>query len=192
MYCEYCGRKFKKRCNCIHTNKIGNIEVYSILFFSVSVSALIFAYALKLNDFVISEFPYFQSGSISLSIIITVLLVVSLVFKRNYITIFFGCHQKCNRTLKFKDSYFVICARCTGIFVGIYFSMFLFVLKIPSLWFMILAIPMLYDGIRQYKTKYVSNNSKRIITGILFGPALVLIYSLSNYLVLYIATLFVL
>lgn len=66
-----------------------------------------------------------------------------------------------------------ICARCTGELLGIIVSCFNYRFLKPSITFnIILMIPLVVDGFIQLKTQYESNNSKRLITGILFGYAL--------------------
>lgn len=68
---------------------------------------------------------------------------------------------------------FPVCARCTGIMAGEIFSIPLFILFNQSIIVSILlTIPMAVDGIMQYKTAYISNNLKRVVTGFLFGYGL--------------------
>lgn len=65
---------------------------------------------------------------------------------------------------------FPVCARCTGIMAGELFSMPLFILfKQSIIASILLTVPMAVDGIMQYKTDYISNNFKRVVTGFLFG-----------------------
>lgn len=82
-----------------------------------------------------------------------------------------GCHQKPERSFHFKGKPLPICARCTGILIGI-FSSIIFFIFFPNIspWFIFLfLVPGLLDGFVQLKTKYRSNNFKRLITGILLG-----------------------
>ncbi len=45
----------------------------------------------------------------------------------------------------------------------------------PPLWVaLLLMLPMIADGLIQYFTAYESNNLRRVLTGILFGYALVM------------------
>lgn len=92
-----------------------------------------------------------------------------------FLRIFFGCHARPDRSFYYKGKQFPICARCTGELVGMIAAVFIavFVGRIPVFWCIILTIPILIDGIIQLKTKYESNNIKRLITGIMFGVAFV-------------------
>lgn len=86
----------------------------------------------------------------------------------------FGCHQLPERSFFYHGMQFPICARCTGLMIGftligpaitiftfgnMYFSLFLLLL-------------MILDGVLQLKTSYLSNNTKRILTGVGAGYAL--------------------
>ena len=94
----------------------------------------------------------------------------------------FGCHQNPDRSFFFKGKQFPICARCTGELIGIVVTPFIYVLikEIPIWIFFILLIPLVIDGTVQAKTKYESNNSKRVCTGFLFGIGLMMLFILST------------
>jgi len=84
------------------------------------------------------------------------------------------CHQKDERSFHFGIRKFPLCARCTGIYVGFFIGMiiiWLFVL--PPLLSLFLILLMVVDGYAQLKTRYESTNTKRFITGFLFGVATV-------------------
>ena len=67
-----------------------------------------------------------------------------------------GCHQIEKRSFFFKGYQFPICARCTGLLVGYFVAC-----------------------IVQLKTKYESNNLKRVITGCIAGYGFIgLIYNI--------------
>lgn len=101
-------------------------------------------------------------------------------FFQKYLPIFFGCHTRDDRSFFFKGKKFPICARCTGELIGIILAPFLLIFYKPSFYFsLIIMIPMLLDGFIQLLTKYESNNTKRLITGILFGYALCNIFIMS-------------
>ena len=71
---------------------------------------------------------------------------------------------------------FPLCARCTGIFVGKIIAIFLLVAGCrPFTWTAILCmLPMVADGgIQLLCERYESTNGRRLITGILFGIALI-------------------
>lgn len=84
---------------------------------------------------------------------------------------FSGCHQMYERSFKFRNYQFPICARCTGIFVGQIFGIILWVLglKINLLYSVIIIIPMAIDGLIQLVQIKQSNNIRRVITGFIAG-----------------------
>lgn len=84
---------------------------------------------------------------------------------------YWGCHQLPDRSFFVAGYQFPICARCTGIFIGYIISfMYSFIHKKLSLFLIIILItPMAIDGGIQYFTRYISNNIKRFVTGILAG-----------------------
>lgn len=89
----------------------------------------------------------------------------------NLIKRFNICHQIPERSFHYKNKQFPVCARCTGIIVG-YFTIPLFyygIIKISILIIIILSIPLLIDPITQYLGFRESNNTLRLITGILTG-----------------------
>ena len=92
-----------------------------------------------------------------------------------FLRLFFGCHARPDRSFYFRGKQFPICARCTGELVGR-------ILCIPTLIFwgcpsfgivLLLMVPLIIDGSVQKLTSYESGNIRRLITGILFGMALI-------------------
>ncbi len=92
-----------------------------------------------------------------------------------FLRLFFGCHARPDRSFYFRGKQFPICARCTGELVGM-------ILCIPTLIFwgcpsfgivLLLMVPLIVDGSVQKLTSYESGNIRRLITGILFGMALI-------------------
>ena len=88
---------------------------------------------------------------------------------------YWGCHQMPERSFFIKKYQLPVCARCTGMMVGYIASTLLVILKIKIREFLcvLLMIPMIVDGCIQYKTKYLSNNIRRFITGIMYGIGLI-------------------
>ena len=99
---------------------------------------------------------------------------------------FFGraiCHQLEERSLQVSGEALVVCARDTGIYIGI-FSTLLYLhlakrrksIKIPSiktsLLLLLLLVPLMIDGLGSYSNVFESNNPRRLITGITFGIVL--------------------
>ena len=83
---------------------------------------------------------------------------------------YWGCHQMPERSFFFKGYQFPVCARCTGMILGYFLSILTqpFILM-NYLFLILLCTPMALDGFIQLKTRYISNNRKRFITGTLFG-----------------------
>lgn len=83
------------------------------------------------------------------------------------------CHQIPNRSFHYKCKQFPVCARCTGILLG-YCTIPLFyfgIIKTPVIIIAIIIIPLIIDSITQYSGLRESNNTLRLITGILAGFA---------------------
>jgi len=83
----------------------------------------------------------------------------------------FYCHRIPERSFFFRGRQFPICARCTGILIGYIIGIFyiIFCNKLGYTFELLLMVPMLIDGIGQYKGYFVSTNIRRLITGILGG-----------------------
>lgn len=91
-----------------------------------------------------------------------------------WLPIVFGCHSKPERSFFIRGRQFPICARCTGELIGILLGLVCCFVFRPPVWIcIILMLPMIADGLIQQFTAYESNNVKRVITGALFGYALV-------------------
>jgi uncharacterized membrane protein len=96
---------------------------------------------------------------------------------------FFGraiCHQLEERSLQVSGEALVVCARDTGIYIGIFSTLiYLHLFKrkknitIPSiktsLLLLIFLVPLIVDGLGSYTNLFESNNSRRLVTGIAFG-----------------------
>ena len=98
-----------------------------------------------------------------------------------WLPIIFWCHCREDRTFHYKGQRFPICARCTGELVGIIaslFSCFFFQLSVPVC--VIIMVPMIVDGVIQLCTSYESNNTRRFVTGFLFGYGAFMILAVST------------
>lgn len=99
---------------------------------------------------------------------------------------FFGgaiCHQLEERSLQASGETLSVCARDTGIYIGI-FSTLLYLhlfkrktgITIPrvkvSLSLLLLMVPLMADGLGSYAGLFESTNPRRLITGISFGYVL--------------------
>jgi uncharacterized membrane protein len=99
---------------------------------------------------------------------------------------FFGgaiCHQLDERSLYISGEPLSICARDTGIYIGIFSTLlYLYLFKrkesitIPSiktsLFLLLFLVPLLIDGFGSYMHLFESNNLRRLVTGTSFGFAL--------------------
>ena len=115
--------------------------------------------------------------SITYSLIIVVIILLQMILKKEYLALIFGCHQKHERSLNIIYKFLGICSRCFGILIGIFLMSILSNLKINLNLFLLGIIPILIDGLVQKFLNISSTNFRRILTGILFGPALIVITS---------------
>jgi uncharacterized membrane protein len=81
------------------------------------------------------------------------------------------CHQRPERSFFFGFRKYPVCARCTGVYLTAPLGVASVLLPIPPLVYGVLAAPLVIDGVTQLVTKYESTNSRRFITGALFGVA---------------------
>ena len=87
---------------------------------------------------------------------------------------YWGCHQIPERSFYLKRYQLPVCARCTGMIIGELAAIAInFFASITSIALLGLMFPMIIDGLLQYFTSYTSNNTKRLLTGTLFGLALI-------------------
>lgn len=81
-----------------------------------------------------------------------------------------GCHQMPERSFFLRGKQFPLCARCTGILIGQLLALPLWPACRPSLFLAaVLIVPMACDGILQYGFSVMSNNARRLATGLLAG-----------------------
>lgn len=176
--CQKCGRDS----TCLHQNPLSVKETYFLIGFIVLVSQVgyaYFSYYLDSREVVgISLIAYF-----ALIIILMFMLLMYLGFQKQYLALFFGCHQNKGRTFHISKTPLPLCARCTGIFIGIFLSVFLFISEINFLYIYLLVIPLIVDGLLQRFTRYESNNYTRLITGLLFAPGFVILFGYINYFI---------
>ena len=85
------------------------------------------------------------------------------------------CHRKPERSFHIKGYQFPVCARCTGLYLGIIlFFIFYFILSVGHDLFLlflsvVLVIPCLVDGLTQRYGNRLSNNTLRLFTGLIAG-----------------------
>ena len=92
------------------------------------------------------------------------------------------CHQQRDRCFYFKGKNMPLCSRCFGFYLFFALSLLLTVLAeilhgligdvrpiVMALIFGITLLPMLADGLLQYRTRYESTNTRRFLTGMISG-----------------------
>lgn len=84
-----------------------------------------------------------------------------------------GCHQKPERSFFIKGYQFPICARCFGLLIGYIIAVIFVKWYRPGIFlcaaFMLI---MFVDWLLQYLKIFISNNLRRLITGIICGYGL--------------------
>lgn len=105
--------------------------------------------------------------------------MISWIYK--WLPIVFGCHCRDDRSFHHRGRKFPICARCTGELIGILAGIpgsFFWLPTVPVA--VLLLLPLVADGFLQLKTKYESTNLRRVVTGFLFGYALLALFLISS------------
>ena len=89
-----------------------------------------------------------------------------------------GCHQMENRSFSFAGYQFPICARCTGVLLGEIIGVLSICLGYrPKFYVIALFVAIMgIDWLLQYLEILLSNNKRRMITGILCGIGITYIY----------------
>ena len=84
---------------------------------------------------------------------------------------FMGCHQRADRSFFIKKKQFPVCARCTGVLIGQFLAIILFLLNVRLNVFIAIGFCgiMFLDWFIQKINVLQSNNIRRVITGLLGG-----------------------
>lgn len=128
--------------------------------------------------------PFFKIMAYFLCVYLILISLLGYLFKRPYVTLFFGCHDLCDRSISWLHPYLPICARCMGIYFGILLSIPISYLNLPFWVYLMGAIPLIIDGYIQLKG-HLSNTKRRLVTGLLFGPVVVYLFGLYNVVVIF-------
>jgi uncharacterized membrane protein len=164
------------------------IEVIPIALLLLILPA--FIYSFLSHDQSIFNLNYLWIGSLILSSVLLLLTILEFLFKRPYLALVFGCHQHVSRTIKLFNTPLPLCARCTGIYMGVFISVVVFyIVDLGLVISLLLGIPLIIDGVLQKKKKLVSNNNRRFLTGLLFGLTFVALYSAYNASIVYLVKL---
>ncbi|HDR7525090.1 TPA: DUF2085 domain-containing protein [Bacillus paranthracis] len=93
------------------------------------------------------------------------------------------CHRRSDRSFLKLQKYIPLCARCTGMLIGILMFPIYFYITLSFLFAIILSfsaqIPLLIDGFTQKWKWRSSTNLLRVTTGVLSGNGMVLFISSS-------------
>ena len=82
-----------------------------------------------------------------------------------------------SRSFHYKGVKFPVCARCTGNIVGYILAFLGFAFVQPPIRYCIFfTLPLIIDGFVQRFTPYESNNTRRFISGVLFGYGIISIF----------------
>lgn len=88
-----------------------------------------------------------------------------------------GCHQMHSRSFFLRGYQFPVCARCTGIYLGNILGIVCLICSsfaVPFYVMIVMFLIMFLDGTAQIIIPdYQSNNRRRLITGLLFGIAMI-------------------
>lgn len=97
--------------------------------------------------------------------------VLLVAFKDKKICFAVFCHRRRDRSFEIFGHVFPLCARCTGISVGIVMVYLLSLLNVvvPPFLAFIFLLPLLLDGFSQVFSLRKSNNTLRLLTGIFFS-----------------------
>jgi uncharacterized membrane protein len=100
-------------------------------------------------------------------------LIASPFLKKIYSTV---CHQHIEKTIAYNGHFFLVCARCTGIYLGALFISFISIFTLRRLpqkltLLYIASIPMIIDVALTTTGLYGYSKITAFITGIFFGSA---------------------
>ena len=176
QFCTSCGRDKDNNIPCIHQTSLSIIEIIvtMILFMNIPFIFFLISYLSKNQDF--DQIKHFWIGNYTLSIMMIIFLIANYLLKKPYLAIIFGCHQRLDRSFKGILRNWPLCQRCTGIYIGIFVCLMFSYLDILKEWMILFALPLLIDGWIQRKTDYKSNIYRRMTTGVLFSPLLVIVF----------------
>ena len=100
-----------------------------------------------------------------------------------------SCHQIPERTFNIRGRYFPVCARCTGLYLGVFFYLiyqyysYVYYSIDLTILAILMVVPTFLDGFTQFLGLRESDNKLRLITGFLGGIGLsILVVSIKLYL----------
>ncbi len=140
-----------------------------------------------IRNLVYGDTNFFFISSSTLAFIFLLIWLLQILFKKPYLPLVFNCHQKEERSLTQTFNLFKLCSRCSAIYIGILLTPLLTFIPIHYHYYLLFSIPLIVDGVLQQYTTYESNHLKRIITGLLFAPALIAAVTLHHEIIYKIA-----
>ncbi len=100
-----------------------------------------------------------------------------------------SCHQIPERTFNIRGRYFPVCARCTGLYLGVFFYLiyqyysYVYYSIDLTILAILMVVPTFLDGFTQFLGLRESDNKLRLITGFFGGIGLsILVVSIKLYL----------
>lgn len=178
-FCEVCGRDVDRDYACLHQKRISKIEVMIIY-----VMIILLPIVLIPSEILTSSYTWdmvLPTSALSMIIVLSILTLGNIVFNRPYLALFFGCHQKIERSPVFFHRVWVLCSRCTGIYVGIMWMVMSFWMVFAWWIYVLFAIPLIIDGVLQQKGIRSSTTLSRWLTGFLFGFFLTFVFNIMIY-----------
>lgn len=176
-----------KPCKDTNVSSVKSWEILFIMVIAFIIPAVFLTFALARTDFLLEDVRVIMITNAALINVLLILLGVDILFRREYLPLFFGCHQNPCRSFHLFNKPLPICARCTGIALGIVLALLLTMQAIAWWWFLVMTLPLIIDGTVQRMTDYQSNNAKRFISGLLFAPGLITVYAGFHYILISVA-----
>ena len=162
-------------------------EIILISMVSFILPAIFLMASVARNDFHVQNVAVIMLTNVALILVIFMLMLADITIKRSYLPLFFGCHQNACRSFRLFNKTLSLCARCTGIALGIVLALFITSTNVSWWWFLLMMIPLIIDGSLQQLTAYQSNNIKRFISGMLFAPGFITVYAGFHYVLITLA-----
>jgi len=182
-FCPNCGRETHDHCVCLSRNPIPRWQVWFLYVTMIGVPVMTLSFVKGARP--VWDIDYLMIGGLVLASIILVITTLDVVFKRPYLALLFGCHQRLERSFTMLGQVLPLCARCTGIYVGTMVVVVVqIVIDIPLYLYPILGIPMIIDGVLQKRWNIASNNERRFVTGLLFGFSFVFFFTMYHVLMI--------
>lgn len=164
MFCTSCGRPTQQYC--IHHKRIHYVEFLLIIVYLLFLPSILMIAYQRYNPFVLV--------ACSFSLLLMILSILEITFKKPYLATLFNCHMRRDRSSSIKNHYLPLCQRCMGISLGIIISIpFFHIIQIPFYAYIIGVMPMIIDGVLQQYYRIKSNPTRRTITGVLAGISMI-------------------